>query len=641
MSFGLSIKNNSNEFLISDAMRNLHHHTTVTNPTISVPFTTYGGLTRFTYTFTLNSAYIPVPFFTTAFTDRYYAIEKVSQSGNTWTVQLISSSGFPTTTDNGDNPSGGQLTETITGPVYSKAASISASADYIDYSWAFMSDLATLYGSGTVGSLANTSFMLGPEVDNFSNALSVTIPSNASNVTYTNGEEQMDIYIAKYNAESISNRIGTLSKVSSNKMRLTIKAGYSGTIISGSNSFLFGTMGVINYPAIRGSMTVTSSFFSDTFVVNRSTSNSGNWFWGMYNKTFTNGNAFFSGGGLSQASSDRYSVIHTPSSTSSTFTGTAYHTIVWNGVKIVDNVAISVSNGVPNTSYSGGVTDSSDDNLYEIRITSADTEPTSISDGTSSTEVVGSDKYYYHRIKQTSYVSTSGSSGNLATGSYGSVQTPKLIVFADARAVTGSETFGMKVFKDDGTAAFDNRKNPLILKQITSVSHPTDATSNFSGSGLSARNASGPVSTWSTQATPNQYNTTTVNTMPSNPMFYYATVTQTHQQVSKTEIENECDGLVVKGNCLGSERDYYWRSTYWNFYRGGVLRHDSTTIRSGYIDVEYGSYHSRTTSSSFFGFDTGSSAGSSTGKWAWDSDQINSAGTGVNTLLIGDATNYI
>ena len=129
--------------------------------------------------------------------------------------------------------------------------------------------------------------------------------------------------------------------------------------------------------------------------------------------------------------------------------------------------------------------------------------------------------------------------------------------------------------------------------------------------------------------------------MPSNPMFYYATVTQTHQQVSRTEIETECDGVVVKGNCLGSERDYFWRSTYWNFYRGGILRHDSTTIRAGYIGVEYGAYHSRTTSGSFFGFSTGDSAGSTTGKWAWDSDQINTAGTGVNTLLIGDATNYI
>ena len=129
--------------------------------------------------------------------------------------------------------------------------------------------------------------------------------------------------------------------------------------------------------------------------------------------------------------------------------------------------------------------------------------------------------------------------------------------------------------------------------------------------------------------------------MPSNPMFYYATVTQRHQQVSRTEIETECDGPVIKGNCLGPERDYFWRSTYWNFYRGGVLRHDSTTIRAGYIGVEYGAYHSRTTSGSFFGFSTGDSAGSTTGKWAWDSAQINAAGTGVNTLLIGDATNYI
>ena len=109
MSFGLTIKNNSNEFLISDAMRNLHHHTTVTNPSITVPFSNYGGLTRYTYTFTLNSAYIPVPFFTTPFIDRYYAIEKISQSGNTWTVQLISDKGFPNSTDLGTIASPGQI----------------------------------------------------------------------------------------------------------------------------------------------------------------------------------------------------------------------------------------------------------------------------------------------------------------------------------------------------------------------------------------------------------------------------------------------------------------------------------------------------------------------------------------------------
>ena len=199
----------------------------------------------------------------------------------------------------------------------------------------------------------------------------------------------------------------------------------------------------------------------------------------------------------------------------------------------------------------------------------------------------------------------------------------------------------MKVFKDDGTPAFDNRKKPLVIKEVTAVSHPTNATNNFSGSGLSARNATGPTSTWSSQATPNQFNEISVNSMPSNTMFYYATVTQTHQQVSRTELEEECDGVEVKGNCLGSRRTYTWRSTYWNFYRGAIQRHADDEIYAGYINVEFGSYHSRTTSGGFFGFSTGNSSGSSVGKWPWDSGQINTSGTGVNTLLIADATNYV
>ena len=467
MSFGLSIKNNSNEFLISSDMRNLHHHVTVTTPSISVVTNNYGGITRFTYTFTLDSSYIPVPFFTTPFTDRFYAIEKVSNSGNTWTVQLISSGGFPTTTDNGSNPSGGQLTLDTDGPFYSKA---------------------------------NT--------------------------------------------------------------------------------------------------------------------------------------------GISTSSSDKYFVIETPNSTSSTFTGTGKYTVVWNGTKIINNINITITNGVPQT-FDGGGTASSDDNLYFPRESSSNVVPSSITDNPSATETISGSNHYFFRVIQQYYTITSGSSGNQPSGSYGSAQIPKLIVFADARAVTGSETFGLKVFRDDGTAAFDNRKSPLIINQITSVSHPSNATNSFSGSGLSARNAGGPVSTWSSQATPNQHNNVSVNTMPTNQMFYYSTVTQVHQQASVFEAEEECDGVEIKGNCVGSKRIYYWRSTYWNFYRGGIKRNNNTSVHAGYIGVEFGAYHSRTLDSSFFGVSSGGSSGSSVGKWPWDSGQINTAGTGVNTLIIADATNYI
>jgi hypothetical protein len=467
MSFGLSIKNNSNEFLISTDMRNLHHLVTVTNPSISVITNNYGGLTRFSYTFTLDSSYIPVPFFTTPFADRYYAIEKISNSGNNWTVQLISSGGYPTTTDNGSNPSGGQLTLSTNGPIYSKA---------------------------------NT--------------------------------------------------------------------------------------------------------------------------------------------GINPISSDKYFVIETPSSTSSTFTGTGKYTVVWGGTKVIDNVNITITNGVPQT-FDGGGTASSDDNLYFPRESTSDVLPLSITDNPSATETNSGSNFYFFRVLQQYYTTTSGSSGNQPSGSYGSAQIPKLIVFADARAVTGTETFGLKVFRDDGTAAFDNRKNPLIISEITSVSHPTNATSSFSGGGLSARNASGPVSTWSNQAAPNQHTDVTVNTMPTNQMFYYSTVTQVHQQVSRLEAEEECDGVNAKGNCVGSKRIYYWRSTYWNFYRGGIKRYNNTSVYAGYIGVEFGSYHSRTLDSAFFGVSTGGSSGSAVGKWPWNSGRINAAGTGVNTLIIADATNYI
>jgi len=492
MSFGLSIKNNNNEFLISSEMRNLHHHVTVTNPSISVVTANYGGITRFTYTFTLDSSYIPVPFFTTPFTDRYYAIEKVSQSGNTWTVQLITQGAYPTIVDNGDNPSPGSLVLVLSSLQYSGAPT------------------------------------------------QITSNSNPVSGAY---------YIELFHVGPTPIRQGT---------------GFNNTI---------GVRAIWN-----GSVVPLVGANSDGRVFVQATN-------GVLPINYTVG--------------AEQGIIDTDEFT--------YYPFESNGIDqpshIYDNPAGYLEDFDP---------------ASQIYVSVA-----------------------FYKVKREGYVTISGASGNEPTGSYGTAQIPKLIVFADARAVTGSETFGMKVFKDDGTAAFDNRKNPLIVKQITSVSHPTDATNTFTGSGLSARNAGGPVSTWSTQATPNQYNNITVNTMPSNPMFYYATVTQRHQQVSRTEIEEECDGFDAKGNCLGSKRIYTWRSTYWNFYRGGVLRHDNTTIRAGYIGVEYGAYHSRTTDGSFFGFSTGDSAGSVTGKWAWDSAQINAAGTGVNTLLIGDATNYI
>ena len=497
MSFGLSIKNNSNEFLISSAMRNLHHYTTLTNPSISVPNVNYGGLTRFTYTFTLDSNFVPVPFFTTPFTDRYYAIEKISNSGNTWTVQLISSSGFPTTTDTGSNPSGSQIS-TSTSSVEYQAPSVNAQ----------------------------------------------------TGVPHTQTPNTGDHYIS-----------------------------------------------------------------------------------------------LFQGGGTQ------------PLTAGTSYNGSVSLKIVWDGSIVplqgADSngfVTLTATNGVLPFSYTADGNNgfvSTDGNTYFPFEDNGTDQPTHINDNPVDSDVFqlfNPNRFFSsvtYRVKRQQYITTGGSSGNSASGSYGSTQIPKLIVFADARAVTASDTFGMKVFKDDGTTAFDNRKKPLVIKQVTAVSHPSNATNNFSGSGLSARNAGGPTSTWSNQATPNQFNEISVNSMPTNTMFYYATVTQTHQQVSRTEQEEECDGLEVKGNCLGSRRTYTWRSTYWNFYRGAIQRHADDEIYAGYINVEFGSYHSRTTSGGFFGFSTGNSSGSSVGKWPWDSGQINTSGTGVNTLLIADATNYV
>ena len=495
MSYGLSIKNNNNEFLISSDMRNLHHLITISNPSISVPFTNYGGLTRYTYTFTLNSSYIPVPFFTTPFTDRYYAIEKISNSGNTWTVQLISDKGFPNSTDLGTTPSAGQIQTSLS---------------------------------------------------------SIQFDASLTGVLSSQQATQGNYFIQLQGVTGAGQGIKLQDGTSYNG-GVTVRAVWNGSVVPlvGADS-----NGIVSLTATNGVI--------------------------PFNYTADGNNGLVSTDG---------------------FTYLPFE-----------------DNGTDQPSHVG-------DNF------SLDTTASGALGSLVSTVVF--------KLKRQSYVSSGSTSGSNATGSYNANQTPKLVVFADARAVTSSDTYGMKVFKDDGTTAFDNRKTPLVVKQVTSVSHPSTATSNFSGGGLSARNASGPTSTWSTQASPHLFNNVSVNSMPTVQMFYYATVTQVHQQSSRTELEEECDGVEVKGNCLGSRRTYTWRSTYWNFYRGAVQRHSNTAIYAGYICVEFGAYHSRTTSGGFFGFNTGNSAGSTVGKWPWDSGQINTSGTGVNTILIADASNYI
>ena len=95
MSYGFLARNTSGTILISDVMKNLHLKEKITTPTtISVPYTTFGGLSKFTYQFTCSST--PVPFFTMPFTDRFYCMTGAKNvSGNTWQVEILSSGGFP------------------------------------------------------------------------------------------------------------------------------------------------------------------------------------------------------------------------------------------------------------------------------------------------------------------------------------------------------------------------------------------------------------------------------------------------------------------------------------------------------------------------------------------------------------------
>ena len=244
---------------------------------------------------------------------------------------------------------------------------------------------------------------------------------------------------------------------------------------------------------------------------------------------------------------------------------------------------------------------------------------------------------YFYRIYRVSNTVSGGSSssGNSPSGSYTTAQTPTLYVFADPSAITASGNHGMQIKNSNGDVGFDSRMRPLQISSTVNITHPTEA-STASANGLSARNCS---SNHSTNFIPDKFTDHTTSTQPNSPMFFFSSLSQRHHEQSITEVETECDGLELKGNCLGVSRDYNWRSTYWAFYRCALKRTSSTNLRAGWITNEQACYHSRSLNSSFFGIDglSPDSSAQGDGKHPWNDDNINNA---QNTCIIANSSLY-
>lgn len=208
---------------------------------------------------------------------------------------------------------------------------------------------------------------------------------------------------------------------------------------------------------------------------------------------------------------------------------------------------------------------------------------------------------------------------------------PELYVFADPRAVSSIDTYGMQVYRDDGTASFDSRRRPLAVTGGTAVSHTGNPRSSIPG--LSSRycqSGSGHGG-----FTPDSENGPYSIALPSKPMYHYSSLAQAEREASYYSRDESCTGFDAYGGCIGyGTSDEYW-SHYWAFYRGGI-RAGYNSLYAGWITVNGGCWWSTYSDSNFVGINTGGGGGTG-GTSPYSNDTINLSSTAV---IIGDASRY-
>ena len=210
---------------------------------------------------------------------------------------------------------------------------------------------------------------------------------------------------------------------------------------------------------------------------------------------------------------------------------------------------------------------------------------------------------------------------------------PEVYVFCDPRGISSTETHGMIVYRDDGSAAFDSRRRPLAITGGTAVTHPSNPRpsdpSGLSPKYCSSGNGNGGF-------TPNNENGPYGNAyMPNKPMFHYSSLAQAERQASYYQRDENCTGFDAYGGCIGYGTSDEWWSTYWAFYRGGI-RQSGTDIYGGWIVVNGGCWWSNYSDSDFVGIGTGSDSGNG-GSSPYSNDTVNLGSTAV---IIGDASRY-
>lgn len=209
---------------------------------------------------------------------------------------------------------------------------------------------------------------------------------------------------------------------------------------------------------------------------------------------------------------------------------------------------------------------------------------------------------------------------------------PEVYVFADPRAVVSSETYGMQVFRDDGTPAFDSRRSPLAVTGGTAVTHTSNPRASIPTLSAIQCNSGSDHGGFTPDSESSAY---ALGSVPNKPMFHYSSLAQAERQSSFYYEDEDCTGFDVYGACLGYETaDEFW-SHYWAFYRGGIRR-SSTNLYAGWIVVGGGCWWTTYSDSDFFGIDTGGGGGNG-GQSPYSNETINLSSAAV---IIGDASRY-
>jgi hypothetical protein len=222
---------------------------------------------------------------------------------------------------------------------------------------------------------------------------------------------------------------------------------------------------------------------------------------------------------------------------------------------------------------------------------------------------------------------------------------PEVYVFADPRvsSPSDSETYGLLVYRDDGTISFDSRRAPLAIiggKTVTYPYSPVAAINLPQGEGTEywhdACKAEGNTLGYFSPNNENAYN---LGTLPAKPIFFATSLAQACQSASSEHtLEEHLRFPLPFGGYIELAAQYRtWRSDYWSFYRGGI-RASGNTIFSGWVQIANGcGWYYTGPQNTFLGFIEWGAYPKTGSNPPYSNETINLS---ANAVLIADGSRY-